>query len=297
MVNESLQKASLSILIIISIAVLVIIAIFLFNSLGETCSQEFSSSVQNTLADNSTITTLSPTGEGITSLSATRHNDSWMEFDGVNDGVNAPHISLNLSAGNSLSVWIKTGSSNLTSGQDGIYLELRNSSGTSTRPATYLGIRDVTGVGQFKARIFINSSGCDDTGQSTGFAKTDEQWHHLVNVYNGTHILLYIDGFLNDTDAIKSSCINLFNSLGNENYNINIGAGRNSSQIGHVRTSMDEARIYNRAITPTEVSAIFNSGRQSNSSINNTNLILWYSFNEGSGTTVFDKSGNGNNGI
>ena len=58
---------------------------------------------------------------------------------------------------------------------------------------------------------------------------------------------------------------------------------------------LDEVRFYT-SITDTIVQEINNSGVKANVSLSSTNLLLWFSFNEGTGDTVYDKSGNGYNG-
>lgn len=60
--------------------------------------------------------------------------------------------------------------------------------------------------------------------------------------------------------------------------------------------SIDEIRIYDSSISDTIVQEINNSGRRANASLSSTNLLLWFSFNEGIGNTTYDKSGNGHNG-
>ena len=49
-------------------------------------------------------------GDGITSISATRLNQTWLDFDGVDDFVDVPHNALqlgtNLSNGFTISAWI-----------------------------------------------------------------------------------------------------------------------------------------------------------------------------------------------
>ena len=55
--------------------------------------------------------------------------------------------------------------------------------------------------------------------------------------------------------------------------------------------SLDEVRIYNRGLSPTEVLEHYNGIFKDES-----NLQLYYNFNEDSGTTVLDGSGNGRNG-
>jgi len=73
------------------------------------------SSNQSILSDNGTSTTISPIGTGITSLTATAINNSWLSFDGVNDYAYLPY-------NYTISLWFKNDTSDWT--------QLINSSGT-----------------------------------------------------------------------------------------------------------------------------------------------------------------------
>jgi len=82
-----LNKTFGAVLIIILIGVLVIISIVIFVTLGDT-SNPITDSTSNTILSNSgTENTLSPTGDRITSLTATALNQTWLDFDGVDDEV------------------------------------------------------------------------------------------------------------------------------------------------------------------------------------------------------------------
>jgi len=62
---------------------------------------------QNILSDNGTSTSFTTYGTGVTGVSATRHNQTWLEFDGVNDLVifnNNSEFNINTST---VLAWIK----------------------------------------------------------------------------------------------------------------------------------------------------------------------------------------------
>ena len=48
----------------------------------------------------------------------------------------------------------------------------------------------------------------------------------------------------------------------------------------------DEIRWYNRSLSQSEITQIYNSGRKANSSLPTTGLVLWLPLNEGTGTDV-----------
>ena len=74
---------------------------------------------------------------------------------------------------------------------------------------------------------------------------------------------------------------------GNTPFNLMHSSAGASSFLG----SIDNVRIWKRALTASEVSTLFYSGTH-----DATGLSLEYLFNEGAGTTANDTSGNGNNG-
>ena len=55
-------------------------------------------------------------------------------------------------------------------------------------------------------------------------------------------------------------------------------------------------RVYNRALSPTEVAYLYNSGAVLRREVSNNGLIAYYSFDEGRGYAAGDSSGNGNTG-
>jgi len=284
-------------LIFISIFLIVIFlgGYIVINSLGSTeyivnNLNETSSSSQIILT--SSTDTLTPIGDGITSSSISSYNNTWLNFDGVDDVINTTEQNSyqNLSNGFTLSIWVNTVTSNITSTSDSSYLSISNK---SSFPSIRISIRDTSDVAQFKIRMITNST-CDTSKSTTGFAKNDLKWHHLVGVYNGSNIIIYIDGVLNGSSALPVVCNKLLSEVGALNYNYFVGSSIKT--VGHSKAILDEARAYNRTLTDAEILEIYNSGRVSNSSLSSDGLVLWYSFNEGSGTIAYDKSGNLNHG-
>lgn len=82
------------------------------------------------------------------------------------------------------------------------------------------------------------------------------QWVFIVGVYNGTHVQIWKNGVLKDTDPLSS-------------YNIIMKNGRAPLTLGgysidgyqdkYWKGSLDEVRIYNRILTPQEIKDIYNS--------------------------------------
>jgi len=97
-------------------------------------------------------------------------------------------------------------------------------------------------------RAYITAAG--STVVSYGNAK-DSQWHHYCFTYNKTTGLAttYMDGFLADTGARGGLDLN------SGTYDFRIGSQRGG--FSWHKGSFDDARIWNRVITPEEVRSIF----------------------------------------
>lgn len=84
----------------------------------------------------------------------------------------------------------------------------------------------------------------------------DNNWHHVVVVANNTATLrVYIDGV---QLQLSSNAGRFFGHAANTN-NMKIGALRSNTLNTAGRKAVDEVQIYNRALSTTEVQAIFNA--------------------------------------
>jgi hypothetical protein len=106
----------------------------------------------------------------------------------------------------------------------------------------------------------------------------DSNWHHIVMVYKNKTIYYYRDGVLK-TSATNNSVDNLNN--GNA---LALGCrGGFASSADCFDGLLDEARVYNRALTPQEVTALYNFA---------PGPVAYWKFDEQNGTSVADSSGN-----
>ncbi len=78
---------------------------------------------------------------------------------------------------------------------------------------------------------------------------TDTAWHHIAVTYNGTTIYFYIDGLLDSTSTYADT----FNS---SSVTYSIGTIING-YTQFFNGSMDELRVYNRVLSPTEIWHIY----------------------------------------
>jgi hypothetical protein len=78
-------------------------------------------------------------------------------------------------------------------------------------------------------------------------------WYHVVAVYDGTSMKIYKNGV-----ALPGST-SFSGNIGTSSYNVNIGqrVGDNSYRWNG---SIDEVKIYNRALSASEILADYNAG-------------------------------------
>jgi hypothetical protein len=103
------------------------------------------------------------------------------------------------------------------------------------------------------AGIIETSGGIDHIATSTR-TYNDGQWHYAVMTYDGTTLRLYIDGV---QVASKSTGGAVPDNTGTQPVRV----GANSRAADRFFTgNVDEVRVWNRALTSTEVSNAYNSG-------------------------------------
>jgi hypothetical protein len=151
---------------------------------------------------------------------------------------------------------------------------------------------DKNADGTIRCRLLDNAS----YDASTTAAYNDNSWHHVSCVRNGDNIYIFIDGILRGS----GSGVDNINVSNTENFKI--GARNYGTEQGNMPFAglIDEVRVYNYARTADEVLADYNDGLAAHLGENNQDLsyglVGYWDMEEGSGQTVYDKSGNGNNG-
>ncbi|TSC55221.1 MAG: hypothetical protein LiPW30_687 [Parcubacteria group bacterium LiPW_30] len=116
-------------------------------------------------------------------------------------------------------------------------------------------------------------------------------WHHAVSTYDGANMKVYVDGVLKNTCAATGN-INLTGG------GIEIGM---FSSPGYYpfKGLIDEVRIYNRALTASEILDLYKAGDGGIIKTivsGKTGLVGYWPMNEGVGTRADDVSGYKNNG-
>ena len=115
--------------------------------------------------------------------------------------------------------------------------------------------------------------------EATGLI-SDDTWHYIVYTYDGSIKKLYIDGTHVDDDEAATGTFNTASS-----------AWLIGDTVDSWHGLIDEVRLSNIVRTPTEISNNWNGGSGKKLEVD-ANTIALYHFDEGSGGTAYDESGN-----
>jgi len=138
---------------------------------------------------------------------------------------------------------------------------------------------------KFQFMIGIDS-GTTTRKITTNTTFLDDEWHHLVGIYDGTHIAVYVDGKL-ENETLYAESKEIYYD-GNTPLRLGTHAfGANSYFNGAV----DDFRMYNRILSEDEI--LYSYKNKNADPKNNAGLVLWLSFDG----NLKDNTGNGNNGI
>ncbi|MDC0231057.1 LamG domain-containing protein [Aureispira] len=226
---------------------------------------------------------------GLQSANNCADNNYSLEFDGTDDYVNIGDPSSgNLDVGTddfSISFNIKVDSLNNMSGVGQIickrYYSLGPGYGIYVDPHTYT----------IEAEILANHS---DSHIGSIVAINDGQWHSYTAVYDrDDQCKIYVDGILTNSQSITTWTDNLDN---NEPFtfgwfapDINYNAPANDRYLDG---EIDNVQIWKKTLTLQEVQQYITCPPSGNE----TNLVGYWNFEEGTGTTTSDQTSNANNG-
>ncbi|MBX4196207.1 hypothetical protein KW805_01310 [Candidatus Pacearchaeota archaeon] len=236
-----------------------------------------------------------------------KNGDGAFEFDGVNDKItvaDSNDLSPSATGAFSISIWLRVDRTAFVG------------EGSQSNYINILG-KGATGNHEFVLRQF-NSSGTNankisfslyNLAGGTGVATyvqepiQNGEWMYLTAVYNGSHIQIWKNGVLRGNTAVTGVV------PANGKAPLELGTRGGSS---YFKGSMDELKIYNRALTKNEIQALYAGQPQQQPPVNTTNTttpnpihnttvsgdttsVLHFMFNENS-QTVNDLSGRNHNG-
>ena len=202
-------------------------------------------------------------GAGNTASDATGNNNTgtlvngplWvsgagLDFDGVNDYVDVGPINVGGEA-ITITAWINAGNLSSCSAIDCRIFS--KASGTSTQDHYYM-ISTIKrkSDGAPVLRFRLKAGGTTDTVIATSGVITENQWIHIVAVYDGSSMKLYKDG-VEVGNRAKSGSINIDNTVSTW-----IGGNPPSATVRPWDGQIDEVKVYGRALSSAEVSTMAN---------------------------------------
>ena len=170
-----------------------------------------------------------------------------LEFNGSSDYVDCGNdSSLNISGNITILMWVKlrSGSADFQvgvekggwgSGEYGLY------------PAMY---------GNVCFQFYDLPNECDD--ECLGSDIRDDTWHHLAGAWNGSNITVYLDGNVDAT-------INCSGTRSDNSESVYIGSRQGSQR--YINGTIDEVKIYNRALSAEEIKADYELASTANENI------------------------------
>ncbi len=204
-----------------------------------------------------------------------------LDFDGVDDYVQvANSISLN-PANITISVWAK--SNTATWNNPGMLVSKRN---------VYI-LHPISA--SKKLRFYIYDGGA---WQSALYTSTSDitKWHNYIGTYDGSSIRIYEDG-------VEKSSTSYVGSITTSDTGV-LAIGRDDGySTRYLNGSLDDVRIYNRALSADEVTRLYQQGATTylnktlatNPDLND-GLVGHWTFDGVLNTQITDQSGNGNTG-
>lgn len=110
------------------------------------------------------------------------------------------------------------------------------------------------GVDRFAFSVAdVNGFGGNNVAYSTTVIAVGE-WHHVVGTYDGAAVRLYIDGVLEGQSAVTLT-------IDYGTRPVFIGTSGETVFDGKLQGIVDEASIYNRALSPTEIADLHTAGQ------------------------------------
>jgi hypothetical protein len=113
-------------------------------------------------------------------------------------------------------------------------------------------VDDPNGVPLGTAAFFVNIGGTAIQIFSPTALPNDGKFHHVAATYDGSTMVLYVDGVAVTNQAVSGSFVQ---ATGADAF-----IGHNPTNNGNSRATIDEVSLYNRALSAAEIQTIYNNG-------------------------------------
>lgn len=202
-------------------------------------------------------------------------NGSVLTLDGTGDYVQvADNAALNV-ANWTLESWFQT-TSHTAAGDANIGRIVQKAQGSGGNQYT---------IYMSQGKIYLATNGTGTSSVVSTDTYNDGQWHHAAGSYDGTNLILYVDGQQVATSTVTGSATATHNLL--------IGAGNDTSGPGigqYFNGNIDEVRVWSDARTQSEIQTHMNDTLKDTPQ----GLIAYYTFDDddaGTGKTIQDATG------
>ena len=205
-----------------------------------------------------------------------------LSFDGVDDYISgAASSTLDVTSTNliTISAWVNFNSNN--SNVNYVFAHTRNTGLNQQYALTINPNNKIYFVADHNSTTALFEQNGGNSGQS---ALSLNQWNHISMTYDGSAVRLYLNGLLDFENFVTDN----FSSTFIGNYNI----GQRADGSYKFNGQIENINVWNIALTQSEIQRYMSTTPTGNEA----GLVGYWNFNEGSGSTVNDLSGNGNNG-
>jgi hypothetical protein len=195
------------------------------------------------------------------SVSSLLFAQNGLNFDGVNDVVTTNYVGITGNNPRTIEAWVKTTANTGTGGVQGVLVDWGQMTPNGSRSTFNISTGNAL-------RFEVGGSGVSGVT-----LLNDGVWHHVTAVYDPLAIpntKLYVDGVLDVSGNITIPV----NTL----QGVNVKLGERCDGINRFNGAMDEVRIWNVALTATQIQDNMNSEL---CSITNSALKLYLPFNQG----------------
>ena len=167
---------------------------------------------------------------------------SALSFDGANDRVDvANHSSLQLTGNVTIALWVKR--NQVSTGDSGDRLLSKKSAWNAA------GGYEIE-LGNGSSELIVLAGG-GNFAKATGIAWTTN-WTHVAATINGTTCQVYINGV---AATMSDSSVG---ALATDTNIFRLGCAAYGTPAGLLQGALDDVRLYNRVLTPTEINAVMN---------------------------------------
>ncbi|WP_168797592.1 LamG-like jellyroll fold domain-containing protein [Neolewinella litorea] len=246
-------------------------------TLADASGNGYTGMVVGTTAANWVTSTAPVTSQAAPSCQTLGTNTNYaLDFDGVDDYLNLPSLTFFQNSAFSVEGWFST-----TDNTYGILFEAFPGSN-----GQYLSV-EVLANGTMRVIYRPNAGSSGGTLLESPTTVNNGAWKHFAVVLNLDNTLsFYIDGVHQDTE-------NTTGRITAATVQAGIGRRFNGDSNTYFKGKIDEIRLWSRTLAAEDVLDLYNETFTNPTSVANC-LKAYYTFEESFGTTVGDKTGNGN---